>query len=553
MPSMSSRCRVLFGLLVCVLSGGCVGNVSLIQEASRGHTATVQTILAKGADGNARDAHGKTALMLAAFEGHTATVHVLLANGVDANAKDEAGATALMLSASKGHTEIVQALLAKNIDIEAVNHTGWTALMLAVAGGHMGAAQALLGKGASPEAKNQAGQTAITLAQARGFSDILQQQPPGQGQAAGAMVTWLQQEVEKRTREEHNRAKDTTPPRITLLEPAGLRNTRSVAIVSPDVQIVGTVTDESGVAAFSINGTSVPLDTRGRFTYKVPVRPGENVLVLHAIDTHGRSVESSFLLQRDTAQRTTPTPKDTPPTSFGRYHALVIGNNAYRHLPPLETAINDAKTVAEVLRRVYGFEVTLLLDTTREAIVVALDDLRSRLTEQDNLLVYYAGHGILDKEAERGYWLPVDARVDTRANWLTTITVTDTFKAMAVKHAMVVADSCYSGTLLRDSGIRSQDSAEGETYFLRMAQKRSRTALTSGGLEPVLDGGGNNHSVFAKAFLAVLNENRAILDGQQLASQIKRLVVFNSPQTPEYSDIRYAGHEGGDFLFVRKP
>jgi hypothetical protein len=50
-----------------------------------------------------------------------------------------------------------------------------------------------------------------------------------------------------------------------------------------------------------------------------------------------------------------------------------------------------------------------------------------------------------------------------------------------------------------------------------------------------------------------LQENGGILDGQQLSTQIKRLVVVNSPQTPEYSDIRYAGHDGGDFLFVRKP
>jgi hypothetical protein len=62
-----------------------------------------------------------------------------------------------------------------------------------------------------------------------------------------------------------------------------------------------------------------------------------------------------------------------------------------------------------------------------------------------------------------------------------------------------------------------------------LAQKRSRTALTSGGIEPVLDSGGGQHSVFAKAFLTMLDENRGVLDGQQISSQIKRLVVFNSP------------------------
>ena len=63
----------------------CATNRDVIREAARGHTATVHTLLAHGADGNTRDRDGKTALMLAAFEGHTVTVQVLLANGVPVN------------------------------------------------------------------------------------------------------------------------------------------------------------------------------------------------------------------------------------------------------------------------------------------------------------------------------------------------------------------------------------------------------------------------------------------------------------------------------------
>jgi len=93
---------------------------------------------------------------------------------------------------------------------------------------------------------------------------------------------------------------------------------------------------------------------------------------------------------------------------------------------------------------------------------------------------------------------------------------------------------------------------ERDTYLARIVQKRSRTVLTSGGLEPVADsGGGGEHSVFAKAFLTVLQDNRDVLDGQQLFHLIRRPVILNAAQTPEYTDMRYAGHEGGDFLFVR--
>jgi hypothetical protein len=67
----------------------------------------------------------------------------------------------------------------------------------------------------------------------------------------------------------------------------------------------------------------------------------------------------------------------------------------------------------------------------------------------------------------------------------------------------------------------------------------------------VLDGGGG-HSVFAKAFMDALKENKSVLDGQALFDAIKRPIVVNADQTPQYSDIRRAGHDGGDFVFVRR-
>jgi uncharacterized caspase-like protein len=201
----------------------------------------------------------------------------------------------------------------------------------------------------------------------------------------------------------------------------------------------------------------------------------------------------------------------------------------------------------------YGFTVTLLTNATRAEIISALDSLRMRLTEHDNLLIYYAGHGVLDTGEGRGYWLPVNAQQDSRVHWISNTSVTDALKAMPAKHVLVVADSCYAGALVRGiEVVPAPRHGERDAYIARLAEKRSRTVLTSGGLEPVLDSGGGLHSVFANAFLTVLEENTDVLDGQQLFSALRRPVALNSAQTPEYSDIRYAGHEGGDFLFVRR-
>jgi hypothetical protein len=87
--------------------------------------------------------------------------------------------------------------------------------------------------------------------------------------------------------------------------------------------------------------------------------------------------------------------------------------------------------------------------------------------------------------------------------------------------------------------------------FSRLAQKRARTALTSGGLEPVEDSGGGKHSIFAKAFLGALQSNTGVADMSQIFSSMRREVILGSQQTPQYGDIRQTGHEGGDFIFVR--
>ncbi|MBL8324504.1 MAG: caspase family protein [Rubrivivax sp.] len=249
-----------------------------------------------------------------------------------------------------------------------------------------------------------------------------------------------------------------------------------------------------------------------------------------------------------------PTPGASAPALdaavFGRYHALVIGNNAYLHVDRLETAINDARAVGDVLRTSYGFDVRVLTDTTRADIVEVLDEYRARLREGDNLLIYYAGHGWLDAEADKGFWLPVDAHPDKRTQWVSNDTVRDALRALKAKHVLVVADSCFSGTLTRGAAAKRTDrSAE---YLQRMARLKARQVLTSGGLEPVADSGGGGHSPFAAALIEALRSNPGVLDATSLFSELRRPVALRSDQVPQFADIRMAGHEGGDFLFVRR-
>jgi uncharacterized caspase-like protein len=196
----------------------------------------------------------------------------------------------------------------------------------------------------------------------------------------------------------------------------------------------------------------------------------------------------------------------------------------------------------------YGFNVKLLENASRKEILRSLKHLRQSVSAKDNVLIYYAGHGYLDKDTDYGYWLPIDSERDDDSNWIATDRVVSQVKGMKAKHVMVVADSCFSGTITRGLKITERT----PEWLATIVRKKARTALTSGGLEPVLDTGSGNHSAFAYAFISLLKENDGVLDASQLFSQLRPKVMINSDQTPEYGNIHQAGHDGGDFLFVRQ-
>ena len=181
---------------------------------------------------------------------------------------------------------------------------------------------------------------------------------------------------------------------------------------------------------------------------------------------------------------------------------------------------------------------------------------RKTISRDNNFLLYYAGHGHLDEAANEGYWLPVDAESDDPSNWLQNDTIVAQLRAMEAKHVMVVADSCFAGSLTRTTLTRALKvkprSPEYHSELQRISNKKSRTALTSGGLEPVLDSGSDGHSVFAGAFISALENNDGVLDAHMLFIQVRDNVRNNSSQNPEYSPIYETGHDGGDFLFVRQ-
>ncbi len=246
---------------------------------------------------------------------------------------------------------------------------------------------------------------------------------------------------------------------------------------------------------------------------------------------------------------------------LGKYYALIVGNQDYQQLRDLETPVNDVTRLKNLLESRYGFTTQMILDADNITLMKAINNLNKVLSPDDNLLIYYAGHGMRLKTGERdsGYWLPTNAEEPPDDTfWLANEFVTRHLARIKAKRVLVVSDSCYSGLLSSEPGLLLMNNANySEDYVTYKIPKRSRLMMSSGGNTPVLDDGGNGHSVFARAFLDILEENDKVIVGPELFLMIRDQVKSkaarrNFVQVPEYKSIKGAGHEVGDFFFVPK-
>ena len=334
------------------------------------------------------------------------------------------------------------------------------------------------------------------------------------------------------------------------------------------LDVIVRVAGSAGLKSVRVNGQAQTPDAQGLLNIPVTVTDARTVVLVQAEDETGAQAQSELtLVQRSAPLASAGAAATTASASLlagsqaplppGKRFALVVANQQYQHWPKLDTPRADAQAVTDVLKQRFGFEVTLLQDATRQQLLSALNKLRQQVGPQDQVVVYYAGHGQMDSVTARGYWIPVDGDEKDLAQWVSVIDVTDQLSAMTARHVLVIADSCYSGTLTR-SLVPAVDQAltmeQRSSPLKQLSKQRARVAMTSGGLEPVVDGGSIEHSLFARSLLDVLSQVNSPVAAQELYQSVsarfahlaRRLKI---EQKPQYAPIGFAGHEAGDFVF----
>ena len=332
-----------------------------------------------------------------------------------------------------------------------------------------------------------------------------------------------------------------------------------ISFTEDQITIEGKVIDESGIYEVIVNGRDAMLLNDSMFKCKLILTDGTNLITIRAMDIHQNVSETSFkVFKKKTEQQTVPSNSaDTedldliisPKVKVGKYFALIIAVNEYpdEKINDLNEPVNDATKLGQTLIQDYEFaeeNVYFLKNPTRGKIIDAFDYLNKKLTDKDNLLIFYAGHGHWDFETELGFWLPSDAFHSSSANWLRNSTIRDFIGAFKTKHTLLIADACFSGGIFKTrKAFRDASSSINKLY-----EVPSRKAMTSGNLKEVPD-----KSVFLEQMVSRLKSNtRKYLSAEELFSSFKVAVMNNSPNTPQFGDIKGCGDEGGDFIFIRK-
>ncbi len=357
------------------------------------------------------------------------------------------------------------------------------------------------------------------------------------------------------------------PSIILKVPPVIVKRGLSEVEVEPGQQVylAGGVVAPVGVKAFTVNGVPANLDVNNLFMLKVNVQDSDLPVELKVIDKEDRISDQRLVLKptSEITVVTSPAKEPSKKLKFGKYHALVIGNNDYGDggWPSLNNAVNDARAVAELLEGRYGFDTKLLLNATRADTLQAVETLRNKLTEKDNLLIYYAGHGQRDDANNRAYWIPVDSTAESSANWIPSYQITDHVNAMNARHVLLVVDSCYAGLMTRATGVNAM--LVGMTEEQKQAKvkdrlgRRTRMLITAGDNTEVLDSGQQgDHSIFAEAFLSALENNTGVLDSEGVFKTVQPYVAKQTyrinKQSVVYAPIPRARHEGGEFYFIAK-
>jgi tetratricopeptide (TPR) repeat protein len=202
------------------------------------------------------------------------------------------------------------------------------------------------------------------------------------------------------------------------------------------------------------------------------------------------------------------------PIDAGKQVLVLIAIDDYSRWPDLQRdgqgPVNDAISLKSILTQYYYFDQVIELynkDATKGTIMNRIKSYSKKgekpLEEKDSLLIFFSGHGAMDKDTDKGYWIPYDGGIDViaRANWLDNSELIGLINKIKSDHILVISDSCFAGMLV--DNCKGDDPREDNLFVLhKIFPYTARKILTAGSEEKV-----PAQSYFVKLLINELTNN----------------------------------------------
>ena len=240
---------------------------------------------------------------------------------------------------------------------------------------------------------------------------------------------------------------------------------------------------------------------------------------------------------------------------IGNQWLIVIGIDSYANLPRLNTSVNDAKAMKDILLERYYFDEYHVIElyneeATRRNILGKLRYLTRRVGPEDSVIIFYSGHGGLDSSKREGSWVPVEGSTEDSSSWIPNKDIYNYLKVGAIqaKHVLLIADSCFSGDSFRS--YRGKVARVTDEVIKHAYNQVSRQVITSGGIKPVVEDGLSDNSIFMRFLIKGLEEDKKpFLVPSELFKGIKVGLEKNSSQVPGFGTLKdEGGQEGGELV-----
>jgi hypothetical protein len=236
-------------------------------------------------------------------------------------------------------------------------------------------------------------------------------------------------------------------------------------------------------------------------------------------------------------------------------YILLFATDQYDHWTDLVNPIDDATSIARVLKEKYGFETEILENPNQDDVYNKLREYAERhFKPQDQLMIFFAGHGYFDDTFGEGFVVAKNSLENDNAktSYISHNRLRGILQNIPCEHIFLAMDVCFGGTfdpvIASSRGMDSGESTDAE-FLVRKLGQRTRKYLTSGGKEYVSDGIPGKHSPFTLKLLEAFSNGGGsdrILTISELKTYVEKLRP--EPRQGSFGDDK----PESDFVFVSK-